>query len=99
LVRWCRRNPWLAGADITAAALAVILVIGSAAATGIILDQQRQINHMALARLAATQARRALPPPPAAARGDAQRSGISCTVGSASHSSAVADCVEKKKRN
>ena len=56
LVAWCRRNPWLAGANFTAAALAVILVIGSTVATGIFLDQRRQINHhMTLARLAETR--------------------------------------------
>jgi len=77
LAAWCRRNPWLAGANFTAAALAVILVIGSTVATGIFLDQRRQINHhMTLARLAETRARWVLRHGPAQPSGLRQQSSV-----------------------
>ena len=43
-VRWCRRNPWLAGAIIAAAVLTTVLAIGSTLAAWTFRDQRDQIG-------------------------------------------------------
>jgi len=43
-VRWCRRNPWLAGANIAAAVLTTVLAIGSTLAAWTFRDQRDQIG-------------------------------------------------------
>jgi eukaryotic-like serine/threonine-protein kinase len=42
--RWCRRNPWLAGANIAAALLTTIVAIGSIVAAWTFRDQRDQIG-------------------------------------------------------
>ncbi|MFI5457674.1 MAG: protein kinase [Isosphaerales bacterium] len=42
--RWCRRNPWLAGANITAAVLTTLLAIGSTIAAWTFRDQRNTIR-------------------------------------------------------
>ncbi len=42
--RWCRRNPWLAGANITAAVLTTVLAIGSTIAAWAFRDQRNKIR-------------------------------------------------------
>jgi serine/threonine protein kinase len=42
--RWCRRNPWLAGANMAAAVLTTILAIGSTLAAWTFRDQRDQIR-------------------------------------------------------
>ncbi len=42
--RWCRRNPWLAGANIAAAVLTTMLAIGSTMAAWTFRDQRDQIG-------------------------------------------------------
>jgi hypothetical protein len=42
--RWCKRNPWLATANITAAVLTTVLAIGSTIAAWIYRDQRNQIG-------------------------------------------------------
>jgi serine/threonine protein kinase/WD40 repeat protein len=42
--RWCRRNPWLAGANIAAAVLTTVLAIGSTLAAWSFRDQRDQIG-------------------------------------------------------
>ena len=42
--RWCRRNPWLAGANIAAAVLTTIVAIGSTVAAWTYHDQRDQIG-------------------------------------------------------
>jgi eukaryotic-like serine/threonine-protein kinase len=42
--RWCRRNPWLAGANIAAAVLSTMLAIGSTLAAWTFRDQRDQIG-------------------------------------------------------
>jgi serine/threonine protein kinase/tetratricopeptide (TPR) repeat protein len=42
--RWCRRDPWLAAASLTAAALTVALAIGATASAVIFRDQRDQIT-------------------------------------------------------
>ena len=42
--RWCRRNPWLAGANIAAAVLTTIVAIGSTLAAWTFHDQRDQIG-------------------------------------------------------
>jgi WD40 repeat protein len=42
--RWCKRNPWLAGANITAAALTMILAIGATVAALVYRDQVRTLE-------------------------------------------------------
>ena len=56
--RWCRRNPWLAGANITAAVLTTILAIGSTIAAWTFRDQRNTISH-ALSRSASPRPRNA----------------------------------------
>jgi serine/threonine protein kinase/WD40 repeat protein/tetratricopeptide (TPR) repeat protein len=56
--RWCRRNPWLAGANIAAAALTTIVAIGSTVAAWTLRDQLITIRHSeAQAHRARTEAR------------------------------------------
>ncbi len=43
--RWCRRNPWLAGANIAAAVLTTVLAIGSTIAAWTFRDQRNTISH------------------------------------------------------
>jgi WD40 repeat protein/Tfp pilus assembly protein PilF len=43
LWRWCRRNPWLAGANIAAAAMTTILAVGATVAALTFRDQRDQI--------------------------------------------------------
>ncbi len=47
-MRWCRRNPWLAGANITAAVLTTVLAIGSTIAAWTFRDQRNTIRHALL---------------------------------------------------
>jgi serine/threonine-protein kinase len=92
LVRWCRRNPCLAGANLTIAALAVILVVGLSVAKGIILDQRRQISHhMTLARIADTRSRWVLRQQPAAPDGNQRQSSRSRLAGPGSYVANVDD--------
>jgi len=42
--RWCRRNPWLAAANITAALLTMVLAIGSTIAAWVYRDQRNGIQ-------------------------------------------------------
>jgi WD40 repeat protein len=44
LVRWCRRNPWLAGANIATAAATVLLAIGATLAAWTFRGQRDQIK-------------------------------------------------------
>ncbi len=58
--RWCRRNPWLAGANITAAVLTTVLAIGSSIAAWTFRDQRNTIsNALSHVRLSEAQERRA----------------------------------------
>ena len=58
--RWCRRNPWLAAANITAAALTTVLAIGSTIAAWTFRDQRNTIsNALSHVRLSETQEREA----------------------------------------
>jgi serine/threonine protein kinase len=41
--RWCRRNPWLAAASLTAAALLLVLIVGAVASAMVFRDQRDQI--------------------------------------------------------
>jgi serine/threonine protein kinase/WD40 repeat protein/tetratricopeptide (TPR) repeat protein len=43
--RWCKRNPWLAAANITAATLTTILAIGSTIAAWIYRDQLHKLDN------------------------------------------------------
>ncbi len=43
--RWCRRNPWLAGANIAAATLMTLLAIGATIAAWTYYDQKDQIHN------------------------------------------------------
>ena len=59
--RWCRRNPWLAGANIAAAILTTIIAIGSTVAAWTFRDQLIAIRHSeAQALRARTEAREQL---------------------------------------
>jgi serine/threonine protein kinase len=42
--RWCKRNPWLAAANITAAVLTTVLAIGSTVAAWIYRDQRNMLE-------------------------------------------------------
>ena len=42
--RWCRRNPWLAGANIAAAVLTTVVAIGSTLAAWVFHNQRDQIG-------------------------------------------------------
>ena len=53
--RWCRRNPWLAAANITAAVLTTILAIGSSIAAWTFRDQRNTISN-ALAQVSQSEA-------------------------------------------
>jgi serine/threonine protein kinase/WD40 repeat protein/tetratricopeptide (TPR) repeat protein len=53
--RWCKRNPWLAAANITAAVLTTVLAIGSTIAAWIYRDQRDQIGNN-LIRISASEA-------------------------------------------
>jgi serine/threonine protein kinase/WD40 repeat protein/tetratricopeptide (TPR) repeat protein len=51
LWRWCRRNPWLAGANIAAATLMTLLAIGATIAASTFYHQRDRISHaLVLAR-------------------------------------------------
>ena len=56
--RWCRRNPWLAAANITAAVLTTVLAIGSTIAAWTFRDQRNAISN-ALSRSASPRPRNA----------------------------------------
>ena len=59
--RWCRRNPWLAGANIAAAVLTTILAIGSTLAAWTFRDQRDQIGrHLGHIQEAETRGRERL---------------------------------------
>jgi eukaryotic-like serine/threonine-protein kinase len=59
--RWCRRNPWLAGANIAAAILTTVLAIGSSLAAWTFRDQRDQIgNHLGHIQEAETRGRERL---------------------------------------
>jgi len=45
--RWCKRNPWLAAANITAAAVTTILAIGSTIAAKVYYDKSEKIAEQA----------------------------------------------------
>ncbi len=53
--RWCRRNPWLAGANITAAVLTTVLAIGSSIAAWKFRDQRNTISN-ALSQVSLSEA-------------------------------------------
>ena len=55
--RWCRRNPWLAAANIAAAALTVILAVGSTMAAWTFRYQRDQISLGSAWRLSADRER------------------------------------------
>ncbi len=56
--RWCRREPWLAGASLTAAALTVILAIVATASALVYRDQRDQIaDHLVRIQSSETEAR------------------------------------------
>ena len=59
--RWCRRNPWLAAANIAAAVLTTILAIGSTLAAWTFRDQRDQIGrHLGHIQEAETKGRERL---------------------------------------
>jgi len=59
--RWCRRNPWLAGANIAAAVLTTVLAIGSTVAAWTFRDQRDQIGrHLGHIQQAETEGRERL---------------------------------------
>jgi len=59
--RWCRRNPWLAGANIAAAVLTTMLAIGSTVAAWTFRDQRDQIGrHLGHVQEAETKGRERL---------------------------------------
>ena len=59
--RWCRRNPWLAGANIAAAVLTTIVAIGSTLAAWTFHDQRDQIGrHLGQIQEAETRGREKL---------------------------------------
>ncbi len=59
--RWCRRNPWLAGANIAAAVLTTVLAIGSTLAAWTFHDQRDQIGrHLGRIEEAETKGRERL---------------------------------------
>jgi eukaryotic-like serine/threonine-protein kinase len=59
--RWCRRNPWLAGANIAAVLLTTIVAIGSTLAAWTFHDQRDQIGrHLAHIEAAETRGRERL---------------------------------------
>jgi serine/threonine protein kinase/WD40 repeat protein len=45
--RWCKRNPWLAAANVTAAVLTTVLAIGSTIAAWIYRDKNDQLSEQA----------------------------------------------------
>ncbi len=59
--RWCRRNPWLAGANIAAAILTAVLVIGSTLAAWTFRHQRDAIGrHLGEVQIAETKGRERL---------------------------------------